>query len=175
MCIETLIWKRERAIAMSRPIDAIIKILTPSSDIQLHEVDIENLAGSGLLNAAIVRSIRDRYLQTVPGAANALILVAAGVNNREAVYNGWPGAIYVFRRGANGADLALIDVFDDITDYGRFNHVYLASGDGGLAVLANKAKQLGIGLTVVTQRGGKSWRLNGFPSIHLTKNLGVIK
>ena len=160
---------------MSRPLDPLIQIIAGAGDIELHEVDIENLAGTGMLTKDAVSRIHDEYMLSVPGAASALILVAAGEHNRAAVYNGWRGAIYVFRRGANGADLALIDAFEGIASYEQFDHIYLASGDGGLALLANKAKQLGIGLTVVTQRGGKSWRLNGFPSIHLTNNLGVIK
>jgi uncharacterized LabA/DUF88 family protein len=46
---------------------------------------------------------------------------------------GWPNARYLVRSGKDGADIRLAEVMVDERIADRFDHVYIASGDGGLA------------------------------------------
>ena len=137
------------------------------SEINLHEIDIENLAGSGLLDVDLVREIKSVYMDMVPVNPSDVIVVAAGPQNRRAVYEGWGGAQYVWRAGRDGADIAIAQHFLTISDHARFSHLYLATGDGGLAPLAAKAQKMGLEPTIVTGSGFRSWKLNQYDYISL--------
>jgi hypothetical protein len=152
---------------MERSLDALIQTISTGGTTNLHEIDIENLAGTGYLNVEIVREVKSRYLQSVPVKMGDVVLVAAGPQNKEAVFEGWGRAIYQFRKGKDGADDLLINFVNAIENLSMFSHLYLASGDGKLLEAADKASSHGVESTIVTFVGSKSWKLNKFRSINL--------
>ncbi len=157
---------------MSRPLDPVIQAVSGGEGPRIHIADIENLAGTGWLSTQLVSQVHDLYFESVDVAAGDLVIIAAGPQNRQAVYQGWHNAAYQFRKGESGADLALVDTVAAIENLQMFSHIFLASGDGDMAPVATRAVELGIGLTVVTHRGQKSWKLNPFASISLTNSKG---
>lgn len=152
---------------MERTLDALIQTISTGDKPNLHEIDIENLAGTGFLDVETVREVKNRYLKSVPVKKGDIVLVAAGPQNKEAVFEGWGRAIYQFRKGKDGADDLLIDFVNGIENLSVFSHLYIASGDGKLLEAADKARSQGIDSTVVTLAGSKSWKMNKFRSINL--------
>lgn len=156
---------------MSRPMDELIRTMSKNGKTRLHEVDIENLVGSGKLNASSISQIKLAYYSAVNFQADDVFVVAAGPQNRLAVIEGWGGAIYMFKKGADGADNALISFFAQIEDKSVFSELFIASGDNKFISVANDASREGIKTTVVTYRGKKSWKLRPFNEIRLGAGL----
>ena len=154
---------------MEQPLDRVIAAIAKSQKIRIHEIDIENLVGNGLVNVYDVRRIHDMYMSTVPVGGSDIVIVAAGPQNKQAVYEGWGNAVYQWRKGKDGADNALADFFFGISSLEKVSHLYLASGDGGLAPVASEAARQGLVTTIVTTNGVRSWKLNVFDSITLTE------
>jgi hypothetical protein len=84
-------------------------------------------------------------------AASHLTLVNAGL--------GWPQAHYRIRSGADGADLALLDVLRHENVAERFTHVAIGSGDHIFAEEASRLATQGVWVTVVTRPGSLAPRL----------------
>ena len=74
-------------------------------------VDVENLLGGGGFAAEQVSELRRAVSAAVdlPDGAHVTVATSAGATLVEAGL-GWPGARRVWRRGHDGADLALADV-----------------------------------------------------------------
>jgi hypothetical protein len=155
---------------MTRALDPLLQIMTSESSGNLHIVDIENLAGTGLLSAPGVKGIGDAYSKETHSGSNDLYLVAAGPQNKEALFRGWrnPRTVYQFRKGKDGADQALASLFNQIEHPEKFKRIYLASGDGGLVSIAERAADLGVELRVVTGRGATSWKYNAYEQIRIS-------
>jgi hypothetical protein len=72
----------------------------------------------------------------------------------------WPSTTRrLVRSGADGADLALLDVIDSERLHLRFDGVVIGSGDGIFALAASRLQRLGCPVTVVSRRDGLSRRL----------------
>jgi hypothetical protein len=151
---------------MSRPVDNIVRLFG-NEPLRLHEIDIENLVGTGKPTREQVQAIRKRYRSLVPELDRDLVVLAAGPQNRYAVIEGWPGAIYIFKKGADGADEALVDFYNQIEDKSIFTDLFIASGDNKFASVCTAASRDGIRTTVVLGAGKKSWKLRASNSISL--------
>lgn len=151
---------------MSRPVDDIV-LLFGNKPKRLHEIDIENLVGNGKPTRKQVQAVKENYGLAVQGLENDLVILAAGPQNRIAVMQGWPGAIYMFRKGKDGADAALVDFFNQIEDKTIFTDLFVASGDNRFSTIIHSATQKGIKTTLVIGTGEKSSRLNADCTIRL--------
>ena len=152
---------------MSRPVDALVRMMVGTEPTRLHEIDIENLVGSGVPTAAEIRKVREAYNQAVGTRPKDLLVIAAGPQNRNAVVRGWPDAIYLFKKGEDGADEALVQFFEQIEDKSIFTDFFVGSGDNKFSRVAEFASLSGIRTTVVIGKGSMSWKLNSYDSIQL--------
>jgi hypothetical protein len=159
---------------MEHPLDRVIAAIAQGTNLRIHEIDIENLVGNGILNVESVRSVRNKYESAIHLSSRDIVVVAAGPQNKRAVYEGWGNAIYQWRKGKDGADNAMLDFFQGFKNIDVFSHIFIASGDGGLAPIAKEATSHGIDTTIVTMTGQKSWKLNAYESINLA-NVKEIK
>lgn len=133
----------------------------------VHFIDIENLVGRGLVSTQDVIKAHELYFQRVNVAANDVFFVASGPQNRAAVVFGWPKSIYKFKKGADGADLALISAFHEFEVLSVASELFIASGDQRFAEIAELGSQVGKKVTVVTGLGACSYRLRRFTTVNL--------
>lgn len=142
----------------------------------LHLVDIENLIGTGLPAEWEVAEVRDEYAarvgvgpmdQVVIGCSH-MALVAAGY--------GWPGARYVVRSGADGADAELLAVIDCENVAARFTRVAIASGDGAFTWAAAALAEAGCRVVVVANpsRLARTLRLAAQQVIYLGSSVAAL-
>lgn len=136
---------------MEYKMDRLVDFVSPTSANAVHLVDVENLIGVGKLTAPMVAQARSAYLRIVNPAPNDLVVVASGVNNARAVFEGWPMATYRQRNGKDGADLSLVSFFEGLQHPERFAKVIVASGDAALAPVATRAKESGSQVVVVSR------------------------
>ncbi len=154
---------------MERPIDQLLRAISGTANINLHLLDIENLAGTGKLSTSTVKRIQMEYLIRTECSPNDLYLIAAGPQNKMALFHGWHQGttLYQFRKGKDGADFALVNLFSQIEHPEQFSRLFLASGDGELSAIASRAKDAGLSVTVVTGIGRKSRRLMDYKHLKL--------
>jgi len=133
-------------------------------------VDVENLVGSGLVYEGDVSEARAKLFSLITPKAKDCVFVAANPINREAVYEGWPGALYNFRYGQDGADLQIIKFFAGIEDLSKYSEVILASGDAGLEPIARKAREMGLKIQIVANRKSCSKKYSEYPVLNLKEN-----
>lgn len=117
----------------------------------IHLIDIENLCRTGDLTVDLVAEVRAAYLDQILPGDEDLFVIASSHHNIEAVSFGWPGGFHGFRSGKNGADIVLAKMMveDDLSD--RFENVYLASGDAGLAPFASSLTSKGAHVVAVSR------------------------
>jgi hypothetical protein len=125
----------------------------------IHLIDIENLCVTGDLTVEMVAEVREAYVAQVEPSADDLFVIAASHHNMEAAAFGWPGGFHGFRSGRDGADIVLAQMMleDDLAD--RFETVFLASGDGGLAPFASALRAKGCHIQVVSRIESVSWAM----------------
>ncbi len=143
---------------MNNKLDKLIAVGSAAKHPSIHFVDIENLCGCGKVTISQVIHARLKYEKAVQPASGDVICIASGPQNRKAIYEGWGKAVYLWRKGPDGADNALLETFLRLDNLGKYSHLILASGDGGLSPIASKAEALGVPVTVVVrdQRGCSS-------------------
>ena len=115
-------------------------------------VDVENLLGGSDFTAEQVHALRTVVTASVsiPTDAHVTVATSAGGPLVEAGL-GWPGARRVWRRGQDGADLALADVALNEDTTGRYQRVVICSGDGLFAVVARYLRAAGLQVTVLAR------------------------
>lgn len=115
-------------------------------------VDIENILGTTDFDESDVAAARRGIVMAGEVAADAHVTVATSAGaSLVQVHSGWPGARLRFRRGCDGADLALAEVALNENLVGRFDRVVIASGDGMFAVVAAWLVEHGVEVTVVAR------------------------
>lgn len=156
---------------MSPSVDELLTAVGPTKPTQVHILDLENLSGSGLLTREAVMHTCREYAECTHASRDDLFLIAAGPQNRTAVYEGWfmGKPVFQFRKGKDGADHALQNLMAQMSGIESFNHIYLASGDGGFAELANEVVERGVPFTVVVGKGKRSNKFNGYPTLNIRK------
>lgn len=153
--------------------DRTIETLLGPGKCRLHFVDIENLVGNGHLKDFIVRETQEKYLAAIKATREDLFFVAAGLHNIGAVFGGWrqPSTLFKFRKGANGADRALVDVFHEVCQQLTFTNVFLGSADGDLLNIAEESRRRGAKVTIVYGKGKLAQKYQRFSTINI--NQGV--
>lgn len=116
----------------------------------LHLIDIENLTGSPSPSPADVRWYQLAYAALHVGPTDQVI-VACSHHAAPSVRWEWRRARHLWRSGANGADLALLDVIDKERVAERFDSVVLASGDGIFTDAVARLGAQGVDVTVVSR------------------------
>ena len=161
----------ERNEQMTRALDPLLETISNGERVNLHIVDIENLAGTGWLTTPKVKEIGESYVQGTRAEMRDLFILAAGPQNKHALFDGWHQGhpIFQFRKGKDGADQALVSLFGQIEHPEKFNHIYLATGDAGLLPIAEKTAQVGVRFTVVTGVGARSWKYAAYENISIAK------
>ena len=128
---------------------------------RLFVIDIENIAGSAY-NVTPAGALRvRRLLERELGLADdeqAVIAVTAD-QGVFPVAQAFPGKQVLVRRGASGADLALIESIDARHTAARYDEVVLVSGDGIFAQLASMLAYYGATVTVAADANQLSARL----------------
>lgn len=149
---------------MDRPVDKLLSAITLSNDVCLHFVDVENIAGSGLLTVEGVERLCKNYVAQSHAKSCDLFFVAAGPQNAMAVREGWKAGqtFYQFRKGKDGADLALVNFYQNIEHVEKYKGIFVASGDHSLEPIAEGSTRRGVPVTVVTGKGGLSRVFSGY-------------
>lgn len=132
-----------------RTFDELLASVSTEECPQVHLIDIENLVCAGYFDVFAVRRIRHLYLTASGAGKSDLFLIASGPQNREAIYEGWPGAAYMWRKGQDGADILLQEVFANLEKPENFQRLFIGSGDGRLASVADTAVKAGLPVTVI--------------------------
>ena len=133
----------------------------------VHFIDIENLVGRGLLSLEEVQEVHRRYIEKIEVSQDDVFFVASGPQNRAAVVLGWPGSLCKFKKGADGADFALLSLFHEFDALSCASEFFIGSGDQRFAEIGNICRQAGKPVTVVTGVGAISYRLRPFPNVDL--------
>lgn len=147
---------------MNQVMDFVLTTIAQTEQPTIHLVDIENLIGSGKFGFDQVREAFTSYMQCANLKPYDLVVIAAGPQNRTAIYEGWPGATYLWRKGQDGADSALLDLMLSVEDLKIFGEMCIASGDNMLADAADLARMAEIPVRVVSRPESRSWRLRPY-------------
>ena len=122
----------------------------------LHLIDAENLCGASLLDIRAVQRLRAEYMASVPVGPKDQMVLACAHSSGAALGAGWPGGQHKWRSGPDGADICLARTVVEDNIAHRFEHVYMGSGDGGLAPFAAHLAAQGVHVTAVTRMGSLS-------------------
>ena len=116
--------------------------------------DIENECGGGEFTEDQAREVRREIERRahLPEGSHVVVGTSSGVGLVRAG-RVWPSARRVWRRGRDGADLALIDVLETENVVERYTHVVIASGDAAFAVPARSLRQAGVTVAVIAREG----------------------
>jgi hypothetical protein len=139
-----------RARAYDRCLDDLLLAIEKPWRQQLHLIDIENLVGSGLFDRFTVQQVRRAYLAASRAENSDTFVIASGPQNRGALYEGWPGATYMWRKGPDGADILLTEVFASLNNPTTYERLFIGSGDHRLATVADEAVKLSLPVTVIS-------------------------
>jgi hypothetical protein len=155
---------------MERPVDGLLSAISMPDCKKIHFVDAENLLGSGVFSPDDVRQLAGEYVIQTKSEPSDLFFIASGPQNKQALLEGWSwgNKFFQFRKGKDGADIALISLFSNIVDLGKYSEIYVGSGDGALLEIAKSALEKGVGVSIVTGKGTKSRSLESFPEINLS-------
>jgi len=117
----------------------------------LHLIDIENLCGESNPTVEQVAAMKSAYEQLVkPGEHDLFLVTLSSKSNLAAAVFGWKGAQVNFKEGHDGADILIAKELMNSRTADLFGHVYVASGDGGLAPFVSKLKKTGTEVSVVS-------------------------
>ncbi len=126
----------------------------------LHLVDVENLVGSAAFSASEASWICSAYERVAPvGSVNQMV-IATSHHAAATTWFAWPAnARRLQRSGPDGADLALLELFERESIAVRFQHVVIGSGDGIFALPAARLHAAGCRVTIVSRREALSREL----------------
>jgi hypothetical protein len=135
----------------------VIRTLDPKR--RLHLVDIENLIGCARPTTAEAVACRSAYHDCAGVRPGDLVVVACNHGAAGTVGLSWRGARLLLRSGADGADLALLDVITNEAVEERFEAIVVASGDGRFAEAVARLGGRGLDVTVISDRRALSRQL----------------
>jgi hypothetical protein len=153
---------------MNQVMDRVLQVVALTEHPNIHLVDIENLIGYGKFPASEVKRVRDLYRLASSLKSSDLVIIASGPQNKRSIYEGWSGAMYLWRRGQNGADFALVEFFDSLNDLSQYGRLFIGSGDKEFATVADAAVLAGLPTTVIARQGTLSYRLSMHSYIDLS-------
>ena len=141
---------------MERNTDELLTLGSSAEPTTLHLIDIENLIGCGKITAEDVAQVRRLYLSTSKAEVNDKFCIAAHPINRNALLEGWRGASYLYRKGKDGADQALLNIYWGLKSPEKFQRIVLGSGDFIFWQLVEDANRAGIKVDVLARKGSCS-------------------
>jgi hypothetical protein len=116
----------------------------------IHLIDIENLCMESNPTTEHVERAKAAYFDKVqPGENDLFHVTVSSKSNLPAAIFGWGNAAFGCKEGHDGADILLAELMLDGELGQRFEKVYLASGDGGLAPFVSSLTSQGINVEVV--------------------------
>src|SRR5829696_6714290 len=125
----------------------------------LHLVDVENLIGGTAYAELDVAITAAAYASVASVGATDLVVVASSHRTAAATWFGWGPARRVVRSGADGADLALIEIIDTEDVAARFDRVVIGSGDKIFADPSARLQLMGVTVTAVSRASALSRQL----------------
>lgn len=142
----------------------------------IHLIDVENLCGASLPTCDQIREARRLYELVIPIGPTDHVVVASAHASLLAVGAGWPGARYLVRSGKDGADICLANVMLDEALAERYELIYVASGDGGLAPFVAELGRRGAHTVAVSriQAISPHMRLAAVETVYLPRNVVVL-
>ena len=147
---------------MERNTDQLLALGSSAEPTTLHLIDIENLVGFGKVTAESVALVRRRYMSASKAGVNDTYCIAAHPMNRKALLEGWRGASYLYRKGKDGADQALLNIYWGLQSPEKFQRIVLGSGDFIFWQLVEDARRVGITVEVLARKGSCSKLLNTY-------------
>lgn len=122
---------------------------------RLYLVDIENMVGNrdGRVSRDEVDRMRQAVMAHMPVGEGDQVVIGTGHSDNLLNASVWRHVRHVFRRGHNGADLALLDVADREDIAARFSGVVLCSGDGIFADAMRRLRAQGCQVSILTGIG----------------------
>jgi hypothetical protein len=140
----------------------------------IHLIDIENLCMVPNPSEAQVAAARSAYFAKVnPGANDLFHVTVSSKSNLLPVVFGWAGASHAFREGHDGADILLAELMLEGNLGERFEKVYVASGDGGLAPFVSHLIAAGVEVEIVSAPAALAtqYRFIGAPVSYIRPDL----
>ena len=129
-----------------------------------HLIDIENLLA--LTHGMPVGAVAGALYKLIAGVEDQdLMLVSADQSRLFDLTVAFPGAEVRPGRGADGADLALIDHIDISHIANRFDTVVIGSGDNRFIDVAYRARQHGLNVVVVSRPKSLSRALASYADV----------
>lgn len=160
---------QQKEIQMVRPMDGLLRAIALPTTQNIHFLDLENLLGTGLFQEWQVQKLGREYISQVGANSDDLYFIAAGPQNRDSVVLGWSwgNSFFQFPKGKDGADMALVALFEAIQEPEHYRNIFVGSGDFLLSQITHKATLRNIPVTVVTGKGAQSKALKGYKTIQL--------
>lgn len=119
---------------------------------RLHLIDIENLVGDPRPDVSHIHKCKRRYFQIAHPEKSDLVVIGCSHRAAQVVMFEWSDARFVVRSGPDGADMALMEVWDDLaTRRTDFAEVLVGSGDHIFAPLSARIATEGILVTVISR------------------------
>lgn len=138
----------------------LMNTATLNTNRSIHLIDLENLCGQSLVSPETAVAAREAYERIVVIGPNGQVVVATSRINAFAGFDAWSDARRMWRDGQDGADICLAQVIVDEHLHERFDHVYIASGDGGLADFVSFVRDHGTHTVVVSLEGHLAYRMS---------------
>lgn len=126
----------------------------------LHLVDVENLMGGPTRGDLVLRRTLAEYREAATVRPGDHVIIGANPQVGIVAKASWPGARLVVRRGADGADFALLECVQDV-DFiaARYDRIVVGSGDAAFDLVATQYRGCGLAVGVVARRGSLSYVL----------------
>ncbi len=119
---------------------------------RLHLVDIENLICDHRPDMYLIRQCCRRYLEIAQPQDCDLVVVGCSHWMAKVIMFEWRGPRFVVRSGEDGADTALLEVWEDLSaSTERFAEVLIASGDHIFGPLASQIARERTLVTVISR------------------------
>ena len=121
----------------------------------LHLVDIDNLLGDPATHDEneigwTIHAYRD--VASVVAGDHVVVATSPFGRHALAIGTAWPGVGHVWRKGADGADMALLEEAEWAVATGAFTRVVIGSGDRIFLVALELFEGIGVPVEVVTRR-----------------------
>ncbi len=150
---------RQAHTSLAAPTHTLLTVHHMRTARRVHLLDIENLCGTSHLTENMVAYVVDAYRREVGIGSVDHLVVGVSHHNALAVGRILPHARLCVRSGADGADLALLDILDREQLEERFVEICLGSGDGIFTNVAVRTAVRGGRVRVVAGLAAASRRL----------------
>ena len=121
----------------------------------LHLVDIDNLLGDPATDDELEIGWTIHAYQDAASFAegdHAVVATSPFGRHAFAIGTAWPGAQHLWRKGRDGADLALLEQAAWAVETGQFGRVVIGSGDRIFLVALEWFEGVGVPVEVVSRR-----------------------